>query len=217
MARLKALALESSVPITFGMFSSRRAPDYWRRFFELADETVAAGGQMFIQVHSRSLNVLLSFETTHAVRQAAGVARYPQAAAGGTGSGAAQSRDARAAGGERRSEHAREQERAVGAEPRACELQLAFRARQADAAVSIDRARLRSEQSKDPVEVIIDLALEKHLKQFFMQPLVNENQDHVLEMMRTSALRRDVLGFWRARLADHGLVAADARAESLGA
>jgi N-acyl-D-amino-acid deacylase len=45
------------------MFSTRRAPDYWRNYFKLADETAAAGGRMFIQVHSRSLNVLLSFET----------------------------------------------------------------------------------------------------------------------------------------------------------
>src|SRR5574341_334852 len=35
-----------------------------------------------------------------------------------------------------------------------------------------------------PAEVFIDLALEKHLKQFFLQPLVNENQDHVLEMIK---------------------------------
>ena len=28
------------------------------------------------------------------------------------------------------------------------------------------------------------MALEKHLKQFFLQTLINENQDHVLEMMR---------------------------------
>src|SRR5208337_4208145 len=56
-------AVESSVPVTFGMFSSRRAPNYWRRYFETAEQTAAAGGRMFIQVHSRSLNVLLSFET----------------------------------------------------------------------------------------------------------------------------------------------------------
>ncbi len=31
---------------------------------------------------------------------------------------------------------------------------------------------------------MIDLALAKHLKQFFMQTLVNEDQDHVLEMMK---------------------------------
>jgi N-acyl-D-aspartate/D-glutamate deacylase len=37
---------------------------------------------------------------------------------------------------------------------------------------------------KDPVDVILDLALEKHLKQFFLQPIANEDQDHVLEMMQ---------------------------------
>jgi N-acyl-D-amino-acid deacylase len=32
--------------------------------------------------------------------------------------------------------------------------------------------------------VIIDLALEKHMHQFFIQPIVNEDQDIVLAMMR---------------------------------
>ncbi|HXR24032.1 MAG TPA: amidohydrolase family protein, partial [Candidatus Binataceae bacterium] len=45
-------------------------------------------------------------------------------------------------------------------------------------------ADIAAEQNKDPVELILDLALEKHMKQFFLQPLANENQDHVLEMMR---------------------------------
>src|SRR4029453_16095704 len=60
--RLKALAVDTGVPVTFGMFSSRQAPELWRPFFTLADETAAAGGRMFIQVHSRSLNVVLSFQ-----------------------------------------------------------------------------------------------------------------------------------------------------------
>jgi N-acyl-D-amino-acid deacylase len=45
-------------------------------------------------------------------------------------------------------------------------------------------ADIAAEQNKDPVEVILDLALAKNMKQFFLQPLANENQDHVLEMMR---------------------------------
>ena len=31
---------------------------------------------------------------------------------------------------------------------------------------------------------MIDLALEKNLKQFFLQTLINEDQNHVLEMMK---------------------------------
>ncbi len=57
-------------------------------------------------------------------------------------------------------------------------------ARPADAAVSLDCRNRGGRQGKDPVDVMIDLALEKNLKQFFMQTLVNENQDHVLEMMK---------------------------------
>src|SRR4030095_14534406 len=37
---------------------------------------------------------------------------------------------------------------------------------------------------QQPLDCIIDLSLEKHLKQFFIQPLVNEDQDVVLAMIR---------------------------------
>ena len=64
--------------------------------------------------------------------------------------------------------------RAVGAEARRAELRVAlpdgshlppFR--------SI--AQIAAEQGKDPVDVIIDLALAKHLKQFFLQTAANED------------------------------------------
>ncbi|MEM8768909.1 MAG: amidohydrolase family protein, partial [Pseudomonadota bacterium] len=60
--RLRDLAVESGVPQTWGMFSVRVAPELWRPYFELLDETAAAGGRMFAQTHSRALNVLLSFK-----------------------------------------------------------------------------------------------------------------------------------------------------------
>ncbi len=77
----------------------------------------------------------------------------------------------------------RDGRRAVGAEPRRRELQMAIRDGQGEPAASLG-AEIAEELNKDPVEVIIDLALAKNLKQFFLQPLANENQDHVLEMMR---------------------------------
>ena len=36
----------------------------------------------------------------------------------------------------------------------------------------------------DPVELMIDLALENDMKIFFRQPIANEDQDHALEMMK---------------------------------
>ncbi len=60
---LSKLAIESGRPITFGLFSRRNNPGAWRTTFDIVERTCREGGRMFAQVHSRSLNVLLSFET----------------------------------------------------------------------------------------------------------------------------------------------------------
>jgi len=45
-------------------------------------------------------------------------------------------------------------------------------------------AEVARERGLDPVEAMIDLALEKGLDRFFLQPIANENQDHALELMK---------------------------------
>jgi N-acyl-D-aspartate/D-glutamate deacylase len=182
LARLRDLAVTTGVPVTFGQFSRRYAPDFWRPYFAMADEAAAAGGRVFIQVHSRALNLVLSFETQMpfdklpvwrdlrkrslaeqeaalrdpAMRQTLVEAAHQQADDGGRG---------------------------VGPEARAANYQWLF---VMETATPPHRsvAEIAAELRKDPVDVIIDLALEKHLKQFFLQPIANENQEHVLEMMR---------------------------------
>ena len=180
--RLKALAVETGVPVTFGMFSSRQAPELWRPFFTLADETAAAGGRMFVQVHSRSLNVVLSFETVTPFDKLpvwCDIRKLPLA-----------EQEAKLRDSEIRRQlieaiyqTPRDRNRKVGPEPRAANFKWLF---VMDKANPPHRsiAEIAAEQNKDPVEVFIDAALEKHLKQFFLQLLVNENQDHVLEMMK---------------------------------
>jgi N-acyl-D-amino-acid deacylase len=180
LQRLKALAVDTRVPVTFGMFSTRRAPDYWRQYFTLADETAAAGGRMFIQVHSRSLNVLLSFETNMPFDRLPAwreIRKLPLAEQ----EAALRNPETRRALVEAARERPRE--RGVGAEVRGANYKWIF---------PLDRvtppyrsvAEIAEASNKDPIDVMIDLALEKHLKQFFLQTLINENQDHVLEMMR---------------------------------
>jgi N-acyl-D-amino-acid deacylase len=178
--RLKALAL-GGVPVTFGMFSNHRAPDYWRPFFDLADETVAAGGKMFIQVHSRALNVLLSFESTLPFDKLPvwrDIRKLPLAEQ----EAALRNPEMRAKLVAAAHEQPREG-RGIGVEARRANFKWLF---VMDSPMPPYRSvqSIADEQNKDPVEVIIDLALAKHLKQFFLQPLANENQDHVLEMMR---------------------------------
>jgi N-acyl-D-amino-acid deacylase len=181
LARLKALAVDTSVPVTYGMFSSRRAPDYWRNYFKLADETAAAGGRMFIQVHSRSLNILLSFETMMPFDRIPAwkeIRKLPLA-----------EQEAALRNPETRRklvEAARERgqdDRRVGAEARSANYKWIFPLlRPTPPHRSI--AEIADAEHKDPVDVMIDLALAKNLKQFFMQTLVNEDQDRVLEMMK---------------------------------
>jgi N-acyl-D-aspartate/D-glutamate deacylase len=180
--RLKALAVDTGVPVTFGMFSSRKAPDYWRPFFTLADETAAAGGRMFIQVHSRSLNVLLSFETVTPFDKLPvwrEIRKLPLAEQ------EAKLRDPEIRQKLVASVHQtpRSRNRGVGAEARAANFKWLF---PMDKAMPPYRsvAEIASELGQDPVEAFIDLALAKHLKQFFLQPLANENQDHALEMIK---------------------------------
>ena len=178
--RLRDLAVDTGRPVTWGMFSSRRAPDLWRPYFDLLDETAAAGGRMFAQVHSRSLNVLLSFKTQLPFDRLP-VWRELRALPLDEQKGALRDPDTR----RRLVEAAGKPDRrvAIGAEVRRPDYNWLFAM---DTASGPHRsiAEIAHERHLDPVEAMIELALEKDLDQFFLQPIANEDQDHVLEMMR---------------------------------
>src|SRR5213076_1408466 len=77
----------------------------------------------------------------------------------------------------------REERRAIGAEPRpaAYEWIFVFDTVEGPHRSVADVAR---ERGLDPVEAMIDLALEKDLELFFLQPIANENQEHALELIK---------------------------------
>ncbi len=182
LGRLKALAVDTGVPVTFGMFSARYAPEMWRPFFNLADETAAAGGRIFIQVHSRSLNVVLSFETVTPFDKLPVWKEFRKLP---LAEQEAKLRDPemRRMLVEAAHQKPADNKQRVGTEARAANFKWLW---VMDKATPPYRsiADIASELNKDPVEVFIDLALAKNLKQFFLQPLVNENQDHALEMIK---------------------------------
>jgi N-acyl-D-aspartate/D-glutamate deacylase len=182
ITRLKTLALDTSVPITFGLTHSRKAPQTWRPLFQMVDETNAAGGKMLVQGHSRSISVLLSFETTTPFDRApvwCDIRKLPLVEQ----EAALRNPDIRRKMVEAAHERIRSGGQTVGAEPRRPEFDCIF---VLDKPLPPYRSvgEIGREQNKDPVEAMIDLALEKHLKQFFQQPLVNEDQDYVLAAMR---------------------------------
>ena len=57
---MRALAVETRVPITFGIVATEGRPAH---LLDLLDDAAAAGGRMIGQTHCRGISVLLSFKT----------------------------------------------------------------------------------------------------------------------------------------------------------
>lgn len=178
--RLRDLAVETGRPVTWGLFSRREAPDVWRAYIDLLEETAAAGGRMFAQVHSRALNVVLSFKTQlpfdrlpawKEVR-ALPLARQKECL-----------RNPQVRGLLVEAARERYGERAIGAEARPAVYDWIF---VMDTVEGPHRslAEIARERGVDPAGAMIDLALERDLELFFIQPIANEDQSHVLEMMK---------------------------------
>jgi N-acyl-D-aspartate/D-glutamate deacylase len=182
ISRLKTLAVSTGVPTTFGVTYSRKTPHTWRPMFEMVDDTNAAGGKMLVQGHSRSISTLLSFETRTPFDKAAiwcDIRKLPL----DQQEAALRDSELRAKLIEAAHERIRSREETVGAEPRRPEFDWIF---VLDKPLPPYRSvgEIAREQNKDPIETMIELALEKHLRLFFQQPLVNEDQNVVLAMLR---------------------------------
>jgi N-acyl-D-amino-acid deacylase len=68
-------------------------------------------------------------------------------------------------------------------------------------------ADVAREHNQHPAETMIELALEKDLDLFFLQPVANEDQDIALQIMRHPRTVTTFSEVGRARLAAHGFVA----------
>jgi len=178
--RLRDLAVDTGRPVTWGLFSRRAEPGRWRAYLDLLEETAAAGGRMFAQVHSRALTLVLSFRTNLPFD------RLPVW------------RELRALPLEEQKQRLRDPEMrrrlveaaaaradrpAIGAEPRPATYDSLF---VMDTPEGPHRsvAEIARERGVDPVAALIDLALEKDLDRFFLQPIANEDQDDALELIK---------------------------------
>ena len=179
--RLKNLAVESGVTQTWGMFSVKAAPEIWRPYFDLLEETANAGGRMFAQVHSRALNNILSFESATPydnwelwsdIRSLPLKEQQAKLSDPGIKAKLVEIANREYTG-----------PRIVGAEIRPPDWDYVFPMDD----MNYDKpsmAQIAQEKGVDPVELMIDMALEHDLKMFFRTPIANENQDHVLEMIK---------------------------------
>jgi len=179
--RLLDLAVESGVPQTWGMFSVRAAPELWRPYFDLLEDAAAAGGRIYAQSHTRALNVLLSFKAhtpfdkwddwkdirSLPLDEQKAKLRDPNVKAQ-----LIEVASRKYTG-----------PRIVGAEARPPDWDWVYPM----AEVRYDQpsmAQLAAERGVHPVELMIDLSLEHDFDIFFRQPIANEDQSHVLEMLK---------------------------------
>ena len=178
--RLRALAVETGVPITFGVASGRRSMGEHTKLLDLLDRTSAEGGRMFGQAHAREFNVVLSFKTQipfDALAEWKEFRSWPldeQRIALRDPSMRAKLLDAAMHGTWAKS---------VGAEARKPDYDWI---RVMDSALPPWRsvADIAAERGVHPAECMIDLAVESDFEQFFLQPILNGDQDVVLEILR---------------------------------
>ena len=179
--RLKALAVESGVPVTWGLFANRRAPEVWRSYLALLDEVAEAGGRMFAQVHSRSLNVIYTFEshlpfdTWEVWRDIRKLPLAEQKAKFADPVLKAKLVEVASRPSERHKRY--------GTTVNPPDWNWVFVMQGTDGR---DRsvAELAAERGIPPAQLMIDLAVEEDLKTLFRMPINNENDADVIEMMK---------------------------------
>ena len=177
--RLRRLAVDTGVPVTFGVLGAAD-PQVWRDQLALLDETAAEGGRMFAQTHCRGVSVLLSFQTRLPFDRLPEWAELPHAPPRCAGRPAAPTRGARApgAGGERG--RLRPCGRRRGARPRYDRIHVLQHASGPNPTL----ADLAASSGRDPVEIMIDLALDSELRVFFQQFPIKPDPVAIEEMLR---------------------------------
>ena len=179
-ARLKALAVESGRPITFGLFSRKDAPGVYKDYVKLLDDTAAAGGRMFAQVHSRALSAVHSFKTQTPFDKLPvwkEIRKLPLAEQ----KAKFQDPAIRAKLVEAADAKVESHSRGTEARPGAYHSLLVLDDVHGTHRSVIDLAK---ERNCSPVELIMDLAVERDMNVFFFQPIANEDQDIALELMK---------------------------------
>ncbi|HEV3490716.1 MAG TPA: amidohydrolase family protein [Reyranella sp.] len=178
---LSKLAIESGRPITFGLFSRRTNPGSWRTTFDIIERTARQGGRMFAQVHSRALNVLLSFETQLPFdkwEMWRDMRKLPLAE---------QKKWLLDADKRRRlveiASRPYEGPLVRGAEARPPEWDWIFALTDMKGPHK-SMAELARQRNTHPVDLMIDMALERDMKFFMIQPIANEDQAEALELMK---------------------------------
>jgi len=188
LTRLQQLGVESGRPIMFGVLSSRQGdkPNPWTYQLDYLDECAAAGARMWGQSTTRSINAIFSlksylpFDVLPAWRELRGLPLAEQKRR--LADPAARGRLVAAEANMKPRDNVFQGGGAATTDPRKPDYDNLYAMKGVDWN-DPTVAQLSGQRGKHPVEVIIDLVLEND-DQVFVQPLVNEDPEHVLGMLK---------------------------------
>ena len=178
--RLRELAIETGRPITFGLFGRRDAPDAWRAYVKLLEDTAAQGGRMTAQVHSRALSAVLSFKTQLPFDR---LPVWRELRALPLEEQKRRLRDPELRRKLVEAAREREDRKAIGTEARPAVYEWIHVMENVHGPHK-SVAEIAQARGVDPVEAMIDLGLETDFDVFFLQPIANENQEIALELIK---------------------------------
>ena len=179
--KLIELSKGSGRPITFGSLTRRQNPGAWKDLYDMIEEGNLAGARLFTQAHSREINVVLSFETTlpfddfpvwRDVRKLSladqiSALRDPETKRKLIDSATDNVSDNTVSGGE--------------APPPEWDR---FYLMDKVSWPHRDLASIAQDRGVEPVEAMIDIALENDLRVFFRQPIINDEEEGALAIMK---------------------------------
>jgi N-acyl-D-aspartate/D-glutamate deacylase len=182
--RLKNLAVQTGVPITFGSaWYHRETPDVWRPQFDMVDETFAAGGKMLIQGSATWHCSMRSFETFTPYDRLPKWSEFRKLPLAEQEKGLRNPEVRKMLTDAVRSHVHKPDPKLPNALQRDVDWTWFFPyLNPLPPHRSI--AEIAREQGKDPLDCFLDLALERHLKLFFIDPGNNQDQDYVKAMIR---------------------------------
>jgi N-acyl-D-amino-acid deacylase len=175
--RLRKLALSSGVPISFGVSPSVGG----KAAIEMIDEVCAQGGRMFGLSHSRGISVITSFKTRLAFDA---LAEWKEFRALPLDEQKHFLRDDTVRAKLVDAAHHGDYGRAIGAEARKPDYDLMRVFDHPLVPFNATVAEVAAQRGVDPVELIIDLALETNMEQFFVQPVMTMSHDELIPVMR---------------------------------
>jgi len=188
LERLRNVALDSGRPVMFGTISTKqgKSPNSYRYQLDYLDESIAMGARMFGQTTTKSINAIfalksyLPFDVLPAWKQLRAMPLAEQKRA--MADPAMRARLVADEASMKPRDNTFQGGGAATTDPRKPDYANLFAMRDVawnDPTV----ATLAAERGKHPVEVMLDLMLENE-NQVFIQPLVNETPDVVLDMLR---------------------------------